>query len=207
MSISRNARTGLGLTILTIGMIVSLLMSAHTSPALAESHIEISPDTSNTFWQGQAWVTSYNDEGGYQDIAYVAFGDEFGYGTELSSLVGHVVDNSIKSYVLNWRPNHLGNNFQLCGLRVAYRLPLEGGGFDSLFSYIHVAGSVMLPRNSSSEWANDWSGGCIYQTAGSPNNVYNIHLNIPNGSRIDYLRVYYYGKPIIIYLPLIIKNN
>lgn len=154
-----------------------------------------------------AWVTTYDGFGGYDDIAFVASGlaDPFeNYGTTLSDYVGYVVDNAVEAYVLNWRPRNLGHDLQLCGLRVAYRLPDGSGGFES-FSYIHVAGSALRPRDSSSEWTYSGSGGCLYATAGSSDIVYNVHLNIPDGSRIDYLRIYYFVEMDNLSLPLIMR--
>lgn len=70
-----------------------------------------------------AWITSYDDEGGLVDITNVSSAGSSGYGTQLSPLVEHVVDNVYHSYVLNWRPYATGSSMALCGLRVAYRLP------------------------------------------------------------------------------------
>lgn len=70
-----------------------------------------------------AWVTSYNSTGGYSDITSVVTAGTGGYGTRLSSYVGHVVDNSSRAYVLNWSPGQNGSTMRLCGLRVAYRTP------------------------------------------------------------------------------------
>jgi hypothetical protein len=58
------------------------------------------------------------------------------------------------------------------------------------FYYIFVAGSTLRPRDSSNAWADAGGGGCVYSTVG--NEIFNIHLDIPNGSRIDYVRLYYY---------------
>ena len=70
-----------------------------------------------------AWVTRYDGQGGMTDITNVASTGNSGYGTSLSALVEHVVNGEDYSYVLNWRPTVIGNTMQLCGLRVAYRLP------------------------------------------------------------------------------------
>ena len=70
-----------------------------------------------------AWVTRYDDTGGLEDITNVASVGTAGYGTALSDYVGHVVDNTNYSYILNWRPYVNGTSMYLCGLRVAYRLP------------------------------------------------------------------------------------
>ena len=68
-------------------------------------------------------MTSYNSTGGFTDITTVSSAGTGGYGTQLSSYVGHVVDNSSRSYVLNWSPGQNGSTMRLCGLRVAYRVP------------------------------------------------------------------------------------
>jgi len=70
-----------------------------------------------------AWVTRYDDEGNLEDVTYVASDGNAGYGTNLSAQLFHVVDMTNYSYVLNWRPYVVGSTMQLCGLRVAYRLP------------------------------------------------------------------------------------
>ncbi len=59
------------------------------------------------------------------------------------------------------------------------------------FFYINAAGSTLKPRDSGQDWGNSGSGGCIYaNTLGSE--VMNLHLDIPTGSRIDYLRLFFY---------------
>lgn len=71
-------------------------------------------------------------------------------------------------------------------------LRTEDRSFSPYFSYIHVAGAALKPRASNTEWSTDSSGGCLYVSGGSASTVYNIHLDIPDGARIDYLRIYYY---------------
>lgn len=70
-----------------------------------------------------SWVTRYDDSGGIEDVAVASSTGTAGYGTNLSAYVGHVIDNTDYSYILNWRPYVLGTTMLLCGLRVAYRLP------------------------------------------------------------------------------------
>jgi len=60
------------------------------------------------------------------------------------------------------------------------------------FYYYHVAGSALHPRDSAVEWNTGGSGGCLYQVSGSPYVIYNLHQEIPDGARIDYLRLFYY---------------
>lgn len=71
-----------------------------------------------------AWVTIYDGAGGLTDLTNVLSTGTAGYGTTLSALVEHVVANADHAYVLNWRPNVTGSSMRLCGLRVAYRLPI-----------------------------------------------------------------------------------
>jgi len=70
-----------------------------------------------------AWITTYDDAGGYTDVVNVASDADTGYGTMLSDQIAHVVSLIDDSYVLNWRPYDTGSTMALCGLRVAYRLP------------------------------------------------------------------------------------
>jgi len=73
----------------------------------------------------RAWVTTYDGAGNLSDLTAVDSTGNGGYGTTLSPYVGHVVDKLNSSYVLNWRPDQTGPSMQLCGLRVAYRLPVH----------------------------------------------------------------------------------
>jgi hypothetical protein len=70
-----------------------------------------------------AWVTNYNGAGAFTDLTSVSSAGNSGYGTTLSPFVNHVVNNASRSYSLNWQANQTGTSMQLCGLRVAYRLP------------------------------------------------------------------------------------
>ena len=70
-----------------------------------------------------AWVTSYDGEGGYDDLLYVPSAGNSGYGTNLSPFTRVIVHNANQALVLNWRPNVAGSTMQLCGLRIAYHMP------------------------------------------------------------------------------------
>jgi hypothetical protein len=74
---------------------------------------------------GIANIRKYDGAGGTTEIASVSSSGSSGYGTNLSAYVGHVVDNANGGYVLNWEPMVTGSTMSLCGLRVAYRLPVE----------------------------------------------------------------------------------
>jgi len=74
-----------------------------------------------------AWVTYYDGEGGYVDLptsSGVSSSGNAGYDMNLSTYMGHIVNNGSSAYAFNWRPNVAGNTMMLCGLRVAYRLSL-----------------------------------------------------------------------------------
>ena len=80
---------------------------------------DTSPQDSN------AWITVYNGVGGFTDVTHVPSTEAAGYGTNVSGFVGHIVDNQSHAYVLNWQPNEEGATMRLCGLRVAYRVPVD----------------------------------------------------------------------------------
>jgi len=54
---------------------------------------------------------------------------------------------------------------------------------------LRISGLAFRPRVSSVEYAR--AGGCLYQTAGSSIEIFNVHLNLPYGSTIQGLRLYY----------------
>jgi len=64
-----------------------------------------------------------------------------------------------------------------------------GPEFSANFYYFFAAGSVFRPRDSSTGWDYQ-SVGCISARGGT--DPFTLHLEIPNGSRIDYLRILYY---------------
>jgi len=189
------------LSMISVVLLSSFLAFSSIPGAMAESKIEGGQDI-NALAMGQAWVTSYDSAGGYADLLYLPFGHNYGYSTELSPFVGAVVDTYSNSYVINWRPNVVGSSMYVCGVRVAYKLPDGAGGFEAGFHYLHIPGTVLLPRASTVNWSTDWTGGCIYLKSGNSGVVFNKTLNIPDGSRIDYLRVYYY-RTALIYLPFL----
>ena len=186
--------------LISLVLLSSFLTFSSINGAMAESIIE-GEQQIDALPMGQAWITTYNGAGNLEDLAYVEFGQDYGFRTKLSSFIGHVVDTSSNSYLINWRPNVVGDSMWVCGMRVAYRLSDGAGGYQG-FSYKYFPGSVLFPRNSDVEWASDWSGGCIYVESGNPEVGFNKNLNLPQDSRIDYLRVYYYRESRT-YLPFI----
>ncbi|HNT54586.1 MAG TPA: hypothetical protein PKG95_07730 [Anaerolineaceae bacterium] len=70
-----------------------------------------------------AWITSYDGEGNFDDLVYVGSTGTAGYGTALSDFTRVYVHNANQSLVLNWRPNDASSAMQLCGLRIAYHMP------------------------------------------------------------------------------------
>ena len=57
------------------------------------------------------------------------------------------------------------------------------------FYYFFAAGSSFRPRASSTGWDYQ-SAGCISARSGT--NIFTLHLEVPHGARIDYLRILYY---------------
>jgi hypothetical protein len=53
-----------------------------------------------------------------------------------------------------------------------------------------VAGSVLRPRQSSADFSVYWTGGCVYASSNGTV-VWNTPLHLPQGSNIQYLRMYY----------------
>ncbi|NLB71979.1 MAG: hypothetical protein GX797_08265 [Chloroflexi bacterium] len=192
------------LKILAASIVLSSLLVFSSIPqAKADTHLE---QTGPQATESYVWIGSHDNYGLPDDIVALPFGKQIGYGSEVSSHINEVVDSQSNSYVLNWRPQVSGDSLQLCGLRVAYSLALGDGEFEDTIRYIHVHGSGMTSRNSNVDWASDESSGCIYLSSGNPLEIFNIHLDIPDRSRIDYLRVYYYQPgDNVNYLPLTIK--
>lgn len=63
-----------------------------------------------------------------------------------------------------------------------------GRGFSTTFSYYHIAGSAFTTRDSTSGWDYD-SVGCVSLANGSE--LFTASLELPEGARIDYLRLFY----------------
>ena len=60
--------------------------------------------------------------------------------------------------------------------------------------YLRVTGSVFKPWDSSVGWAIGAQGGSIYATSGSSSVVWNSPLYLPQGTRIQKVRMYYYDN-------------
>lgn len=190
--------------LLTVMIAVVLLSSIASFSAIPEAKAKYTVGLDqevNALPMGYAWVTSYNSSGGFDDVIFLSFGHYYGYRTELSAYIGAVVDTYNTNYLINWSPNIVGDTLRVCGVRVAYKLSLGGGTYETGFHYFHIPGAALLPRDSSVEWGYA-GGGCIYLKSGTPSVIFNINLNIPNESRIDYLRVYYY-REAQVFLPMI----
>ncbi|MFZ0548451.1 MAG: hypothetical protein WAM60_23585 [Candidatus Promineifilaceae bacterium] len=65
---------------------------------------------------------------------------------------------------------------------------VEGG---SLISW-RVTGATLKPRENDVSYTVDSNGSCVYVTAGDASTVWNAPINLPNGSVVDTLRMYYY---------------
>ena len=81
-------------------------------------------DESSVEEAGRALITRYDGRGDYDEYGHVCSAGGGGYESTLSDFIGHVVDTTNWSYVLMWRSRDPGSDVRLCGLRVAYRVPL-----------------------------------------------------------------------------------
>ncbi|MBN1640496.1 MAG: hypothetical protein JXA09_04605 [Anaerolineae bacterium] len=70
------------------------------------------------------WLTAYPEAAGVSDLATVASQGEGGYGSALSSYIGHTVDTASNSYLLNWATGAPGSTLRVCGVRITYGQPV-----------------------------------------------------------------------------------
>lgn len=55
-----------------------------------------------------------------------------------------------------------------------------------------VIGAALKPRENDVSYSVNSSGGCTYVTAGDDSTVWNVPVDLPQGSEVDTLRMYYY---------------
>lgn len=76
------------------------------------------------------------------------------------------------------------------GSRVAEREP-DAPNYNSSLRFV---GSTLRPRRNDVSYATNSNGSCVYATGGDPNTVWNLPLALPEGSKVERLRMYYYDK-------------
>jgi hypothetical protein len=59
-------------------------------------------------------------------------------------------------------------------------------------SSIRFVGSTLRPRENDVSYATNGNGSCVYVTAGDANTVWNFPLALPEGSKVEWLRMYYH---------------
>jgi hypothetical protein len=59
-------------------------------------------------------------------------------------------------------------------------------------STIRFVGSTLRPRQNNVTYTTNNGGGCIYVTAGDASTVWNYPLALPQGAKVEWLRMYYY---------------
>lgn len=59
---------------------------------------------------------------------------------------------------------------------------------------LRLAGSVLRPRASGVGYTWGRGGGCIYNTSGNAGEIWNAPLTLPEGARINTVRMYYYDE-------------
>lgn len=75
-----------------------------------------------------AWFTVYDDHGNVHEEWMIASIGDSGAGNAVTEEFAHTIDYSLYSYVINWRPNELGTDMQVCGFLVYYT-PLPGATY------------------------------------------------------------------------------
>lgn len=76
-----------------------------------------------------AYFTIYDLYGAIVNEWPVSSNTTFGNSFDDSAQINHVIDYSVYSYMINWRPGTSGSSIQLCGFRVFYERPGYGLGF------------------------------------------------------------------------------
>lgn len=84
-------------------------------------------DTSSS--NSRAWFSVYNLYGELVEEWAVDSVGNSGRGLNDTEQIDHFIDYASYSYVLNWRPNDLGSDMQLCGFRIFYEPPPFGVQF------------------------------------------------------------------------------
>lgn len=83
----------------------------------------------NAEMNSAAWLSVYDLYGVLEDEWLMTSSGENGPGFADTEIIDHVVDYSVYSYALNWRPTVQGSQMQLCGFRVYYEAPPFGLSF------------------------------------------------------------------------------
>lgn len=76
-----------------------------------------------------AWFTVYDLYGAIVTEWSVSSTGNFGNSFNDTAPINHVIDYSLYSYALNWRPVVTGSTMQLCGFRIFYTAPPFGLAF------------------------------------------------------------------------------
>lgn len=78
------------------------------------------------------------------------------------------------------------------GSRVAEREP-DAPNYNSSLRFV---GSTLRPRQNDVTYTTNGNGSCVYVTAGDASTVWNLPLALPEGSKVEYLRMYYYDASV-----------
>ncbi len=80
-------------------------------------------DDQNVSSNSSAYLTIYDLYGHIVD-EFGVFSSGTGQNYATTAEIGHIVDYTSYSYVINWSPNSLGSDQQVCGFRIFYQTPL-----------------------------------------------------------------------------------
>jgi hypothetical protein len=59
-------------------------------------------------------------------------------------------------------------------------------------SSIRFVGSTLRPRQNDVSYTTNGNGSCVYVTAGDASTIWNFPLALPEGAKVEWLRMYYY---------------
>ncbi len=59
---------------------------------------------------------------------------------------------------------------------------------------VRFVGSTLRPRKNDVNYTTNGYGSCVYITSGNAGTVWNLPLALPEGSKVQWLRLYYYDK-------------
>jgi hypothetical protein len=61
-------------------------------------------------------------------------------------------------------------------------------------STLRFVGSTLRPRRNDVNYTTNSNGGCVYVESGNASTIWNLPLALPNGTKVEWLRMYYYDN-------------
>jgi hypothetical protein len=82
---------------------------------------------SSSWTNSRAWLSIYDHLGERVEEWQVESAGSPGMSTWSANEINHIVNHANYYYAVRWQPRELGDDMQLCGLLIDYRLPATGG--------------------------------------------------------------------------------